>query len=431
VKLRRLPEDFEVTELTAVVPLARGPFGLYRLTKRGVGTLEAVDSVVRAWRLPREALSFGGLKDRHAVTRQHVTVQGGPPRDLSVGDVRLEHLGRLDHAFTAKDLAGNRFRLVLRDMSPAEIDAAEGAVPVLAADGVPAYFDDQRFGSMTSAGEHVAEPWARGDYEATLRRAFADANEHDRPRDRAFKQQVRERWGDWAGLLAEAPRGPQKAVLEHLARAPGDFEGALGRVRQDIRSLWLAAYQSALFNRVLAAWLERRLPPEARLTLDGKAGPLVFWTRLDDAQRAELAALELPLPSARVEVPPGPVLDVVRDVLAQDGLTLADLDVRAPRGSFFSKGWRAAVLRPQALTVTHAPDDLYPGASSLTLTFDLPPGAYATLVVKRLTAVAVLERGGVAPRTRRKQRRGAKPGRDDDTPRARGDRGADAIPPDR
>src|SRR5687767_2797002 len=117
MKVKRLPEDFEVAELTDVVPGATGRFGFYRLVKRSVGTPEAVETVLRAWKLPRRALSFGGLKDRHAITRQHLTIEGGPPRDLEAGAVRLEHLGRLDRPFTAKDLRGNRFRIVLRDLS--------------------------------------------------------------------------------------------------------------------------------------------------------------------------------------------------------------------------------------------------------------------------------------------------------------------------
>src|SRR5262245_47230413 len=152
MKLKRLPEDFDVTELTDVRPAASGPFGYYRLTKRGVGTPEAVETVLRAWRLPRRALSFGGLKDRHALTRQHLTIQGGPPRDLLQGGVSLEHLGRLDRPFTAKDLRGNRFRVVLRALSASEEEGALAALPEVARDGLPNYFDDQRFGSVNRDG---------------------------------------------------------------------------------------------------------------------------------------------------------------------------------------------------------------------------------------------------------------------------------------
>lgn len=388
MKLKRLPQDFDVTELTAVAPQATGRFGFYRLTKTGVGTPEAVETVLRAWRLPRRTLSFGGLKDRHALTRQHLTIEGGPPRDLTAGGVTLEHVGRLDRAFTAKDLLGNRFQVVLRALSPSEEQAACAALPEVARDGLPNYFDDQRFGSVGFDGAFVARPWIHGDYEGALRLALTGPNPHDRPADREAKRLLEAGWGDWAGLKARLGRSHARSVVTFLADRPGDWKGALGVVRQDLRSLWLAAFQSHLWNRVLAALVRERVPAEERVERPQKAGTLVFWRHLEPVTREQLAGTLLPLPSSRVDVPAGPVRALVDRVLAEDGLTLRQIDVRAPRGSFFSRGWRAAHLAPQGLAGTWADDELYPGRRRLTLTFDLPRGAYATILVKRLTDVA-------------------------------------------
>lgn len=408
VKLRRQPEDFHVTELSGVAPLPEGRHGLYRLEKRGLATRDAVRAIQRAWRLPGRAIAYGGLKDRHAVTVQHVSVQGGPPTGLDLPGLRLEYLGRLDRAFGPHDLLGNRFRLVLRDMVPEEVRAAREALESLGSDGVPNYFDDQRFGSVTRDGLHVAEAWVREDYEGTLRRAFVDANEHDRPVQRSIKRLLAERWGDWAGLCEALPGGQPAALAAWLAGHPGDFAGALGLVPHDLRSLWLAAFQSALWNDLLAEEVREAAAPGDLVTLAGRAGPLPFWTRLAPAARERLATLELPLPSARTEIPPGALRERVERQLAARGLTLAQLHVRRPKDSFFSRGWRPAVLRPTGLAVTVEPDSLYPGRHALTLAFDLPRGAYATVIVKRLTAVARAgdEPQAVPPRTRRKQRLG-------------------------
>jgi tRNA pseudouridine13 synthase len=62
--------------------------------------------------------------------------------------------------------------------------------------------------------------------------------------------------------------------------------------------------------------------------------------------------------------------------------------VKFPRDSFFSAGSRAAVFRPQSLVHTTGPDELARVGSSrnkLTLRFDLPPGSYATILIKRVT----------------------------------------------
>jgi tRNA pseudouridine13 synthase len=66
-------------------------------------------------------------------------------------------------------------------------------------------------------------------------------------------------------------------------------------------------------------------------------------------------------------------------------LALRTLQIKYPRDTFFAKGNRAATFALAHLSYTTATDDLYPGRHKLTLHFDLPRGAYATIVIKRLT----------------------------------------------
>lgn len=83
MKLKRLPEDFHVEELPVVAQgEPRGRFVYYRLTKRGLGTLEAIEAISRRWNVPGRRISYGGLKDRHAVTVQYLTIFEGPERPL-------------------------------------------------------------------------------------------------------------------------------------------------------------------------------------------------------------------------------------------------------------------------------------------------------------------------------------------------------------
>jgi tRNA pseudouridine13 synthase len=384
VKVKRVPEDFQVEERTAVVPGAEGPFALYRLTKEGLGTLEAVTAIARRWRIPERRIAFGGLKDRHAVTRQFVTVERGPPRDLEQTNLRLEYLGRVARPFAAADVAGNGFRIVLRALTADEERVALAALPAVVRDGVPNYFDDQRFGSLGYEGVHVAEPWIRGDYEGTLRLGIAGATPMDRPRDREEKRLLREGWGDWRALAARLAPTPRRRIAEFLAARPGDWKGALALVRPDLRSLWLAAFQSDLWNGVLAAWLRENVPEGDRFDVAMKAATLPFFERVSDDVRARFHALSLPLPSSRVVVEDAAVRDLVDRTLAQRGLTMRQVNVKAPRGSFFSKGFRAAALRPEGLSHEAGDDDLHPGRRRVALAFDLPRGAYATIVVKRL-----------------------------------------------
>src|SRR5690348_13051 len=196
MKLKRLPEDFQVTEES---PLRSddGPFGLYRLTKQSLSTLEAVDAIARRWNLPRAQIAFAGLKDKHALTTQHLTIHGGPRRGWSESNLAVEYVGQVARAIHASDILANRFVIVIRDLTAAEVENATRNAAFLAADGVPNYFDDQRFGSLGESGEFIARPWCLGDYERALWLAIAEPNVHDRPADRDDKQCLRDHWGRW------------------------------------------------------------------------------------------------------------------------------------------------------------------------------------------------------------------------------------------
>ena len=61
--------------------------------------------------------------------------------------------------------------------------------------------------------------------------------------------------------------------------------------------------------------------------------------------------------------------------------------MKYPRDSCFSKGMRRVLIRPAGLTSSVTDDELHDRRSKLTLSFDLPRGSYATILVKRLTDV--------------------------------------------
>lgn len=164
MKLRRIPEDFQVDELTA--PLTSGgPFALYRLTKTSIGTPEAVQAIVQRWNVHRKRISYGGLKDRHAVTTQYLTIHNGPRKSLQQKSLQLEYMGQTAAAFTAAEITGNRFRLTLRDLTAAAAAQLLLHFATAAQTGIPNYFDDQRFGSLGQSGEWIARSWCRGDWE--------------------------------------------------------------------------------------------------------------------------------------------------------------------------------------------------------------------------------------------------------------------------
>ncbi|QJW92605.1 tRNA pseudouridine(13) synthase TruD [Frigoriglobus tundricola] len=484
MKLKQRPDDFRVEELTDAVAGPEGEFALYRLDKTGWTTPDALAAVRRRWQIDPRRLSYGGLKDRHAVTTQHLTILRGPERNLAHERVTVTYLGRRAEPFTAADIRANRFTVVLRSMSVAAVPSAEAALREVAVAGVPNYFDDQRFGSVgesnefgrgargepvggstppegtrgargepvggstppegtrgargepvggstpegtrgargepvggstpegtrgargepaegstperaTNSGvepmegstpEFVAKEMVFGRFERALWLALAAPYEFDRADMKREKAVLVELWGRWAECQAKLPKGHARSLVSYLAAHPTDFKGAVVRLRPELQGLYLSAYQSYLWNKMLAAWLTNTLGPAHLTDVELKLGRVPAPVRVPDEHRAAWESLTLPLPSARVKPEPGaPWVPIVEDVLKTEGLTLAELKVKGMQKPFFSKGGRAACVRPENLTHANEADELNKGRRKLTLRFDLPRGSYATMLVKRVT----------------------------------------------
>jgi tRNA pseudouridine13 synthase len=385
MKLKQQPEDFRVEELTDLAP-GGGEFALYRLDKTGWTTPDAVAAVRRRWQLDARRVSYGGLKDRHAVTSQHLTAWRGPPRGLQHERVTLTYLGQVAEPFTAAAIRANRFTITLRSLGRDEVERAEAAMAEVADAGLPNYFDDQRFGSVGEAGEFVAKEMVFGRFERALWLALAAPYEYDRAEAKREKHLLRDGWGDWPKLKATLPKGHARSLVDYLVHHATDFKGAVARLRPDLQGLYLAAYQSALWNRMLAAWLTRHVPAADLAAVELKLGRVPVPRR---APGGEWEALTLPLPSARVRPSPGePWAELAAEVLAAEGLTLPELKVKGLQKPFFSKGDRPACVRPTGLAHAAAADDRNAGRLKLDLRFELPRGSYATMLVKRVTDVS-------------------------------------------
>ena len=391
MKLRRLPEDFQVEELMGVV-VGTGPFALYRLTKTSIGTPEAINAIVERWKVQRKRISYGGLKDRHAVTIQYLTIHNGPQKSLRQNAFELEYLGQINAPFTPAQIHANRFRLVLRDMQHAEVEKAQAAVSQVQETGLPNYFDDQRFGSLGVSGDWIARAWCLSNWERALWLALADPHLNDSSSEKQQKQLLRDLWGQWPECQHRLDRSVRGSIVTYLSdnvkigRVP-DFRGALARISVDLRGLYLSAYQSALWNRWLTRFIEAQSDAASLATFDLLSGRCVFPLALTADTAATLNAAELQLPCARSERPEGVPGDLLDAVLLEEKIELRELRVKYPRDSFFSKGQRRVLVRPVGLVCSVEDDDLHDRRRKLILSFDLPRGSYATILVKRLTDV--------------------------------------------
>src|SRR5438045_7033364 len=96
-RIRQEPDDFEVEEIPAYEPCGSGEHLFLWVEKRGVGAEWFVKEIGRRLGVAPGDVGTAGLKDRHAVTRQWVSVPAAAePRlgQLDGDGIRVVTVGR-------------------------------------------------------------------------------------------------------------------------------------------------------------------------------------------------------------------------------------------------------------------------------------------------------------------------------------------------
>lgn len=379
--IKETAEDFKVTEIPLYLPCGEGEHAYLEIEKRGLTTLEAVRRIARNLGISDRDIGYAGLKDSRGITRQTLSI----PRvatdrllALSLPGITILSANRHRNKLKTGHLAGNSFSIRVREV---ESDAREKAAEILAIlcrRGVPNYFGSQRYGGLGNS-HLIGKALLRGDFKGAI---AAIIGEPAMVRDPQWRQAVETyHQGNLSESLELFPGHcrTEREVLQRLLRRPEAYERALDAVSPRLKKLYLSAYQSSLFDRIL----EQRLS-----TLDKVAeGDLAYrhdngaCFLVEDSTAEEQRARDFeisptgPMFGCKMKLPEGKPREAEEKVLQDEALTLADFNLT---GGLRMEGERRP-LRVPLQNLSLAMDD-----EGLTLNFSLPRGVYATTVLREI-----------------------------------------------
>ncbi len=172
-KLRTVADDFIVDEELSFTPTGQGEHLLLLVEKIGQNTQYVAKQIAAAAGLKARLVSYAGLKDRHAVTRQWFCLPVPIKQELefqhwNIEGVRILQTVRHQRRLKLGSIKQNHFRLRLRQISDiAEVEARLQLIQ----QGVPNYYGEQRFGhnggnlllaARLFAGESIPDRQLRG-----------------------------------------------------------------------------------------------------------------------------------------------------------------------------------------------------------------------------------------------------------------------------
>jgi tRNA pseudouridine13 synthase len=317
------PEDFTVDEVGLFEPSGAGDHWYVRVKKRSLTTRDLVLAVARAARVADREIGTAGMKDKHAVTSQWLSVPalGLAPEHWSLPDgVEILEIARHTRKLRTGQQQGNRFRIRLTGVSPDALPRAEAILAALQERGLPNYFGPQRFGYQAQNLTRALE-WLR---------------------------------------MTETPRGRNTRFL---------------------KKFYPSVIQSEIFNRYLTRRLARgalELLTGDVVRLDGSNAVFIVEDRSRELPRLQSGDIHVtgPMVGPKMKAANGPARELEQRVLAE--LQIADEHVDK-LGALAPGTRRDLLVRPQDLDVDRLDD------SNLVLQFTLPSGSYATQLIRELT----------------------------------------------
>ncbi len=401
MKLKQRPEDFSVKESYRFDEDPEGRFRVYLMDKQKVSTFDAVARIQKKFGLKPGAISYCGLKDKQGRTEQLLAVDGKDV-DMQDPDLRLKLLGRSSSPLTAANTTSNRFAVTVRQLAERELQDVNLAVAEVGRLGVINYFDNQRFGSLKHGQGFIAKDLLRGDFEAALRNHLAVPSPLDQTDDAKVKAFWRDNWGDWKARCPYDANAKYLRILKVLRSEPLNFVDAFLQIDSSYRALLLFTFQSYLWNESARRLLQLVLPRESLFVMPYQAGTLLHHRDAPHELLSWMRRTTVPLLAPSTTFKDPKIEEAVTWVLGKEKMTLAQLTVeKAPRLLYFKHEERPLLVQPQKLVVGRASrDELNRGALKVNVAFTLPPGSYATLVVKRLFWFGVdqLEREAKIPK---------------------------------
>jgi len=329
--LKESPEDFKVFEIIDQSIFVDEPtrVHIYTLKKTNYTTERAVSHIAKALHIPRKFISYAGTKDKNAVTEQLISIKGSTKEaveKLVLKDIKLKFEGYSKHLLSLGELIGNRFEITIRNLTKFPEVIPEEFI-------VPNYFDEQRF---STNNVDIGLCLVKKDFKGAV------------------------------DLISKDDDDFRDGIKTHLEKHKNDFVGAFRLVPKRISLFYIHALQSKLFNDLLANLISEGISwkysqgifkffKEPVLTKPIDKLPLIgYLSKLSESEMTVLKQFDI--------IPRNFLITSLPELCLEGSDRKAFLDVKNCK-------------------------EVERNNDSITISFELGKGSYATIVIKQLFAM--------------------------------------------
>lgn len=382
--IKQNPEDFHVREIPLYDLEGDGPHLYFEVRKKGISTHGAVNEIAGFMEVSPGKVGYAGRKDADAVTTQRMSLEHADEDRLASFDheyIEVNILGWHRNKLQSGHLAGNRFRIKIRDVPPEAVELLGDTVETLRTRGVPNYFGRQRFGrrgDTARLGKLLVSDRLDDFVEAYFGRPVPEDPDPVREAREAFQSGQFERAVECWPSDYDVKRRALSAFIERTSP-----KAVLSAIPKNRRQLFVSAFQARLFNEQVATRLD---------SLDRVfEGGIARKTDTGGMFRVEDVDAEIPRAS-RFEISPTGALpgmdyweaegeqgELERSVLENHGLAPDDFEKVSYLGAAGTR--RVLRFKPEDLSVESGHDRR---GDYLAISFRAKSGSFATVLLREM-----------------------------------------------
>ncbi len=378
--IKETPEDFRVEEIPQYLPSGEGEHLYVTIEKKGLTTHQLLRRCAQVFSVNERDIGYAGLKDSNATTTQTISIPLLEPDaagQLEDEQIKVISARRHNNKLRPGHLAGNRFTIRVTTAEKDALSKARQVIEILQKKGVPNYFGSQRYGILENS-HLIGRAILREEHEQACHLLVGDpdAIEHVGWKKAAACY----RSGDLKSAIELLPRHCryERQLLAALSKGKSARK-ALFDLPRNILRLYLSAYQSSLFDRIVdmrLATLDRLWPGDIAMKHSNGA-----CFRVQNCPEEQLRADQFeisatgPLFGHKTMLASGQSGILEEAVLDKEKLSLTDF--KLGRGLAMTGERRALRVPLTSFSVTAEEQDVI-------LEFSLPKGSYATSLLREI-----------------------------------------------
>ncbi len=371
-KIKQIPEDFIVKEISNVEFKGAGNYSYFLLKKTNYTTVRAIEHIAKALRIKPKNIGFAGNKDKNAITEQVISffnINNDKINNLRLKDIELKSLGKGNEPVSLGDLEGNYFEIDVRNLDGNDIDNFNEKINSKII--IDKEINDETNDDKTIKNKENDENKIIKTSEKIIIPNYFGEQRFSKNNPLVGKAIIKDDFKEAVELILENKGDFEEKIKVYLKENKNDCVGAVNLIPFKIRKLYVHAYQSYLFNKTIDSYLElfnnnsiKNGKIIANKEIENKKIPLIgFGTETEDKE----------------------VDNLINTLLEQENVNLRDFIIRKIPDLSSEGGLRDLFFEINDLKVIGINDDsLNKNKKKIKLGFSLKKGCYATVAIKYL-----------------------------------------------